>query len=301
MGRKPAMLLHPRCPTEDDAEIHDLLELLTATTGATWAELALELDGGSGQRYSIGDANGGEVSMQLDADGFRAELRMSAESRNIPGIAEFVKFSLEKILRCNRYREQASLLRGALDTTSIAVLLFDDGCRIVYANSQADHLLSQQTENDLAIEGLGDRSQPLMTYLLSTVENIVGSEGARPSWTETLRLSDGSVLACEVLHVDIVEPAPSTGVLTLLQPVPAHSKLCLDSFCAGHGLSPREQDVIRLLFEGLATSDMADRLNISLHTVRDHLKRVYKKTGTRSRSELLSRVSSAGANPSSSG
>ena len=46
--------------------------------------------------------------------------------------------------------------------------------------------------------------------------------------------------------------------------------------------------------------DMADRLAISEHTVRDHLKRLYRKTGTRSRSELLSILSTARMEPSSS-
>jgi DNA-binding CsgD family transcriptional regulator len=83
--------------------------------------------------------------------------------------------------------------------------------------------------------------------------------------------------------------------------VPALSKLCLESFCARHNLSPREEDVVRLLLEGLNTPAMADRLNISLHTVRDHLKRLYRKTGVRSRSELLSLVSSAGVQASFDG
>jgi DNA-binding CsgD family transcriptional regulator len=62
-------------------------------------------------------------------------------------------------------------------------------------------------------------------------------------------------------------------------------------------VSPREQEVIGLLLEGRGTSEMANRLSISEHTVRDHLKRLYRKTGTRSRSELLSLVSTARMEP----
>jgi DNA-binding CsgD family transcriptional regulator len=36
---------------------------------------------------------------------------------------------------------------------------------------------------------------------------------------------------------------------------------------------------------------MADRLGISPHTIRDHLKHLYRKTGTGSRSELLGMIS----------
>jgi DNA-binding CsgD family transcriptional regulator len=79
----------------------------------------------------------------------------------------------------------------------------------------------------------------------------------------------------------------------VLQPVAGLPRLFLDAFCARYRLTPREKEVVDLLLGGLATADMASQLGISAHTIRDHLKRVYRKTGTRSRSELLSMLSSA--------
>jgi DNA-binding CsgD family transcriptional regulator len=208
-----------------------------------------------------------------------------------------LSFSLEKILMCRRYHQQVALLRGALDTTTSAVLLFDRRGSIVYANPRADRLLSRQTQDGLVVEA-GDRTgTPLVTFLCSKVDQVVTSRPDDHPWTGTVALSDGSLLACEILRVEVASPIATTGVLALLQPVPALSKLCLESFCGRHRLSPREQDVVTLLLEGLPTVDMADRLGISAHTVRDHLKRLYRKTGARSRSELLSLVSTAGAPP----
>jgi DNA-binding CsgD family transcriptional regulator/PAS domain-containing protein len=288
--------LQSLCPATDDPDILNLLDLVAATAGAPWAELKIRLETGSQQRYSRGTIAGEGSSLQLSTDSFEATLRIGVETRALPDLAPFVTFSLDKILKCRRYHEQLALLRGALDTTTIAVLLFDTSGGIVYANSPADQLLSRQTEDGLSIEGSGQQRQPLVTFLLSTVEKMTAAQKkTQPPWTETLTLSDGSVLACEIMHVDTGGRVPSPGILAFLQPVPALSKLCLESFCARHNLSPREEDVVRLLFEGLTTSAMADRLNISLHTVRDHLKRLYRKTGARSRSELLSRVSSPGA------
>jgi DNA-binding CsgD family transcriptional regulator len=74
----------------------------------------------------------------------------------------------------------------------------------------------------------------------------------------------------------------------------------VDAFCARYGVSPREREVIGLLLEGRGTSEMASRLSISEHTVRDHLKSLYRKTGTRSRSELISVVSTARMEPAAS-
>lgn len=55
-------------------------------------------------------------------------------------------------------------------------------------------------------------------------------------------------------------------------------------------LSPRERDVVDLLSAGLRLSAIAARLFISNHTARNHLKHVFRKTGTHSQVELLSRL-----------
>lgn len=50
-------------------------------------------------------------------------------------------------------------------------------------------------------------------------------------------------------------------------------------------LSPRERDILELLCEGLANKEIADRLGISVETVRVHLKHIYEKLHVRSRTE----------------
>lgn len=50
-------------------------------------------------------------------------------------------------------------------------------------------------------------------------------------------------------------------------------------------LSNRESAVARLVAEGLANKEIADRLNISIETVRGHLKKIYDKLHVRCRTE----------------
>ena len=57
-----------------------------------------------------------------------------------------------------------------------------------------------------------------------------------------------------------------------------------------HGLSARERDVALGLARGESTEAMAARLCVSTHTVRDHLKAVFRKTGTTSRTEVVSHL-----------
>lgn len=58
----------------------------------------------------------------------------------------------------------------------------------------------------------------------------------------------------------------------------------------GHGLTPKESEVTRLILLGHPTRHISDRLRISDHTVQDHLKSIFTKVGVSSRRELISRV-----------
>lgn len=57
-----------------------------------------------------------------------------------------------------------------------------------------------------------------------------------------------------------------------------------------HELSDREAQVVALLAQGLATDEIAARLVISRHTLRDHVKSVFAKLGVASRPELTARL-----------
>ncbi|GAA2230133.1 hypothetical protein GCM10010232_15550 [Streptomyces amakusaensis] len=63
--------------------------------------------------------------------------------------------------------------------------------------------------------------------------------------------------------------------------------LLLPSFCAWYGITPRERDVVDELRTGAATRRIARSLDLSVHTVNDHLKAVFRKTGADGRDELI--------------
>ena len=52
-------------------------------------------------------------------------------------------------------------------------------------------------------------------------------------------------------------------------------------------LSTREEEILELLSQGLLNKEIADKLSISYHTVKVHLKHVYDKLHVRSRAEAM--------------
>lgn len=57
-----------------------------------------------------------------------------------------------------------------------------------------------------------------------------------------------------------------------------------------YGISKREEEVVRLVCQGLTNQEIADALFISLKTVKDHNYRIFQKTGVRNRVELAQLV-----------
>jgi DNA-binding NarL/FixJ family response regulator len=58
----------------------------------------------------------------------------------------------------------------------------------------------------------------------------------------------------------------------------------------GVTLSPREQDVLRLVADGASNDEIGGRLGISSRTVESHLRRLFERVGVASRTELAARA-----------
>lgn len=103
-----------------------------------------------------------------------------------------------------------------------------------------------------------------------------------------VRLRDGLWLTFRAARVESSAPADEQDVAVSIEPAsPAERR---DLFRRSHALTPREAELLDLLVDGADTRTVADTLHMSPHTVQDHLKSIFAKTGARNRRTLLARL-----------
>ena len=113
---------------------------------------------------------------------------------------------------------------------------------------------------------------------------------------DVVPLGSGKILAAEIPGAEFVELDSRNHVLLELEPawqrfqdavtafVPAGAVVGDPAFSA---LSPRERQVLALMADGLSNTDIAERLQISDKTVRNHASNLFDKLGVWSRAQAI--------------
>jgi DNA-binding CsgD family transcriptional regulator len=242
----------------------------------------------------VGKPTGASVSAKMTIhENIEAVVTLAGDNPPSDRVLGLFESNLGRELQRVRLLAENNLLHNAANSADSVILIFGASGNILFANHRADALISKQTENELTIDWKTQHPQPLFRLLCAKVGEIIDT-GLNEPWRDWVEVSDGSELTIEMVVLDTENEEFGMSVMAILREVAGPSDQRVDEFAALHQLSPREQDVLRLLVQGQDTAGLADRLGISPHTVRDHLKNVFRKTSTRSRSELLSALACAG-------
>lgn len=156
-----------------------------------------------------------------------------------------------------------------------AMLIVAADGRIERATSNASALLA-----DLQTEGLEDLPTP--TAVVAVARRAMNSSSGN-TVTVRARSSSGRWLK---IHASLLGTDGQVGVI-IEAPRPAD---LLPILIESYDLTPREVSVVQHLVRGIPIKEVASELNLSRHTVHDHIKVIYQKCGATSRSELVANL-----------
>ncbi|MDQ3933175.1 MAG: helix-turn-helix transcriptional regulator [Actinomycetota bacterium] len=232
------------------------------------------------------------------ATGYRAEVRLTFtlggalwgvgqinRLGDAPRFSEDEKAWLERVAPVLAQGLRRSLLAQtapAPPDRGPGLVLLDDAGSVISATSEAAAWLDE-VDGILPL-GAGDHAMPVEASAFASRVRAV-AEGQEPEGPLRGRLRTrsgvwlsmhGSMLEGTDQLALIIEPAKAADVAPLI--------------VEAYGFSQRELEVTRLIASGLGTSQIAAKLFLSPHTVRDHVKAVFEKVGVSSRGELVAKV-----------
>lgn len=160
------------------------------------------------------------------------------------------------------------------------VVLLDEQLAVVAVTAEAEYLLALMPRGKPAKYPL-----PVTVYTVAAALGITkaGAPASHVLPSARVRAADGQWLRVHASWLHGGDGAERVAVV--IEPLQGRATVPL-LLCA-YGLSDREIDVATLVLRGTSTRGIVDALHISKHTVQDHLKSVFDKTGVHSRRELV--------------
>jgi DNA-binding CsgD family transcriptional regulator len=220
-------------------------------------------------------------------------------------------------------------LQELLEAMTDGVLITDEHGRCTYSNPALDHMVGARACDPALTEGapgwLSINNQPEYRRLITRALN--GRIPRRPqvvSWEITG--FDGDPVATQAKIIPMHNgTGPSAALLWIFSPTPDETRVVQDprrreleeamrrisdelgriglaSVASSSEpqplhpdidlLSRRERDVVTHLLQGHRVVSIAELLDVSEHTVRNHLKSIFRKLGVHSQAELVDRLHS---------
>jgi DNA-binding CsgD family transcriptional regulator len=175
-------------------------------------------------------------------------------------------------------RRQFEVHGPVVQRTSPVLLLLDSRLRPLSQTPETDTYLRTLVPPDGGAQPVPAAAMNVGAALVAAEENA----WAGPAWAR-VHLDAGRWLTLRAARVGAGTPKDLIAVTIEDASVAERAKL----FASVCGLTTRERQLLDLLMEGLDTRAVARALHLSEHTVQDHLKSIFAKTGTNSRRQLI--------------
>jgi DNA-binding CsgD family transcriptional regulator len=185
----------------------------------------------------------------------------------------------------------------ALDRLPLGMLVLDGDRQVLIENASAAQALALEDGIEIRATGLtaaDARENARLQELIQAALESTSAQGlngtsfmqvSRPSGRQSF-----SLMLSPLLSAPPGALSSKAVVACFISDPEAGHVPTIDALGQIYGLTPAEAEVVQLLVKGLSLDEVAADREISLNTVRSHLKHIFSKTGTSRQSELLSLV-----------
>jgi len=206
---------------------------------------------------------------------------------------QHLRVAFKNYVELTSIRVQNDLFMSVLNNEDKAIFVVDSNMRASFCNLKAEEMLRDGKSVKLAT----DRK---LRFSSSTVDKTVGLacsaiekfDNGSATTLGPLHFNAGNKsesITVELNYIGSVGPswAPSGRHLMISIPFRKTQPDRILLLASEFGLSRAEQRVARMLVEGLSPIEVSDKLEISINTVRSHMKKIFRKTGSRRQSDLI--------------
>ncbi|MFQ5482964.1 MAG: LuxR C-terminal-related transcriptional regulator [Nitrospinaceae bacterium] len=240
--------------------------------------------------FPVGEPGGGSDPQPKGLDDLLSGLT-AAEKDEPPGAAggqwlsNFLLLYLQALVLKWAHREETLRYRLALDTLlepGIGVAIVDQKLRVDFCNSTMEAEFNLHTAETLPpnLARLFPQRLAPGSRQMFGARALPGSDYNFFNWN-----NKNYKVSIRPLEVALSPSDQTYWILTIKPASDAFSRT--NRLAQRVGLSWREVEICSLLHDGLDLDEISNRLFISKHTVKTYLKRIYRKCGVHSRSQLI--------------
>lgn len=210
-------------------------------------------------------------------------------------LAPHIKQAVQLFIKFYRQQSENSSLQAAINTLAQPTIIMDELLQVRYINQAAETLLARNDALAVVGEQIQIRQQDTHHQFMFQAWELVARRTADLAKgfniTMILPNSSGSQLSLTISPMfDHQAPGKSRGLLLQLFDPATHQLPSAERIQEIFHLTPAEATVCLMLAEGKTLQEIADTRHSSIHTVREQLRRVYKKTHYKRQSELVAAI-----------
>ncbi len=156
------------------------------------------------------------------------------------------------------------------------VIVFDEKLDIVYSNRQARYFLNRHK--------LPDEITTINKRIFDAIKTSKTNE-LFPGEVHLTKTLDGSPSNWRFSFLIFETPNPLVVIFIMEEKI--SNKLEMNEIRRQYGLTRKETDILRRVLDGLKNTEIAEDVEITEQTVKDHLSNIYMKIGVENRMALI--------------